>query len=81
MMGLPDLRAAEEATIFRPLITETMTDPGALRGCMSERTADGAAITKALNRIAKAVSATKSPHGVAALVATGCADDEARRWL
>jgi site-specific DNA recombinase len=45
-----------EGKVFE-LIAETMTDPGALRGCMSERTTDSAGTTKALHRIAKKIGA------------------------
>jgi hypothetical protein len=45
-----------EGKVFE-LISETMTDPGALRGCMSERTTDSASTTKVLHRIAKEIGA------------------------
>jgi hypothetical protein len=43
-----------EGRVFE-LISETMTDPRALRGCMSEPTTDSVGITKALHRIAKKI--------------------------
>jgi hypothetical protein len=45
-----------EGKVFE-LTAETMTDPGALRGCMSERTTDSAGTTKMLHRIAKKIGA------------------------
>jgi hypothetical protein len=45
-----------EGKVFE-LIAETMTGPGSLRGCMSERTADSASTTKELHRVAKKIGA------------------------
>jgi hypothetical protein len=45
-----------EGKVFE-LIAEAMTDPGNLRGCMSETTTDSAGTTKALHRIAKKMGA------------------------
>jgi hypothetical protein len=45
-----------EGKVFE-LISETMSDPGKLRGCMSERTTNSAGTTKALHRIAKKIGA------------------------
>jgi len=45
-----------EGKVFE-LLSETMTDPGKLRGCMTERKTDSAGTTKALHRIAKKIGA------------------------
>jgi hypothetical protein len=54
--AIPELPPILESKVFE-LIAEIMTDPGALRGCMSERTTDSAGTTKALHRIAKKIGA------------------------